>query len=281
MNKRTVSVIVPFYNEEKYIEECIRSLTVQTVPVSEIIAVDDGSKDNSKLKTKNLKQQFKIQNLFILEQGHRGAGAARNLGALSAKGEILVFADADMKFDERYIEKIILPIVKGEASATFTKEEYVANPENVWSKCWSVNSYLPVNMHVDPNIAEETTTFRAIKKEVFLQTKGFKDTGYSDDTTLLPQLKKVRAKAARGAICYHFNPGSLPEVFYSARWMGRGIRTLTLRSLLVFSLPNSVRRGIFEAVKYNMLVFIVFKIVFDLGYLIGMAQRSIIGIKYK
>ena len=82
----SVTVIIPVYNEERSIENCIRSLRNQSVPL-EIIVVDDGSKDNSVKICEGL-------GIKVLKQNHQGPGAARNLGARNAKGEILILVDA-------------------------------------------------------------------------------------------------------------------------------------------------------------------------------------------
>ena len=90
-----VTVIIPTYNEEKVIEACLESLSKQTLKDAEIIVVDDGSTD----ETINILQKVrKSRGVKIFKQKHKGPGAARNLGVRRAKGEVLVFVDADMTF---------------------------------------------------------------------------------------------------------------------------------------------------------------------------------------
>lgn len=283
MKKSNVSVIIPVYNEEKYILRCFDSLAGQTLVPLEIIVVDDGSTDSSKLKISAFaKLTADWQNFVLLEQKHKGPGLARNLGAKHAKGEILVFVDGDMYFDQQYLENLVKPIIEGKAVATFTKEEYVVNSKNIWSQCWSINSYLPINLHIDPAMPDEANNFRAILKKVFFQTKGYQDVGYGEDVTVLRQLKEVKAKVAPGAICYHFNPSSLSEVFISARWMGRGENAKrNLTTFLTFSFFNSLRKGILGSIKQRNPSYLIFKIVFDLGILIGMMERWIFRIHKK
>ncbi|MBI4057978.1 hypothetical protein HY405_01555 [Candidatus Microgenomates bacterium] len=179
-----------------------------------------------------------------------------------------------MRFDRRYIEKLIKPIEKRKAVATFTKEEYVANPGNIWSRCWNINSYLPQDLHIDPNLGDEANNFRAIGRDVFLKTKGYRDVGYGEDVTVLAQLPNIKSLVAPGAVCYHYNPESLAEVFTSARWMGRGELGL---NPLIYLLPNSLRRGIWEVVKHKIPHFLLFKVVFDFGVLVGIIERKLGG----
>ena len=75
-----LSVIIPTYNEEKDIGECISTLLKQSYKKIEIIIVDDGSSDN----TLNLVKKFR--QVKILIQNHQGPGKARNLGARKSKG---------------------------------------------------------------------------------------------------------------------------------------------------------------------------------------------------
>lgn len=272
-NNQSVSVIIPVYNEEKYIRDCCASLGQQTLKPLEIIVVDDGSSDQtlqilSEIPTIDSK-------LKIFKQKHQGPARARNKGVKKAQGEILVFPDADMRFEPKYLEKLVKPIVDKQAVATFTKEEYVANPENLWSWCWSLNSGWPVNLHIDPLMPEAANNFRAILKSTFLSTKGYQDVGYGEDVTVLAQLKGIKAKVAPGAICYHFNPSTLGEVFTSARWMGRGeTMSHSLFSILIYTFPNSLRKGLLGFLKHRRWQFIIFKIVFDLAVLIGIMEKE-------
>ena len=88
-----VSVIIPVYNVEKYLRECIDSILNQTLHELELICVDDGSTDGS---LEILQAYEKKDNrVTVLTQHNQGAGAARNKGLQIAKGEYLSFLDAD------------------------------------------------------------------------------------------------------------------------------------------------------------------------------------------
>lgn len=88
-----ISIIIPVYNAEKYLYDCLDSLINQTLKNTEIICIDDGSTDNS---YEILCEYAAKDNRFIiLQQENKGAGAARNKGMEIAKGEFLAFLDAD------------------------------------------------------------------------------------------------------------------------------------------------------------------------------------------
>ncbi|MFA7188240.1 MAG: glycosyltransferase [Alphaproteobacteria bacterium] len=85
-----ISVIIPLYNTEKYIGDCLDSVLSQNYPNLEIIVVDDGSTDNSVLIAKSYK-------VNVIEQKNMGVSVARNTGINAATGEYIHFIDADDK----------------------------------------------------------------------------------------------------------------------------------------------------------------------------------------
>jgi len=91
LHQPLVSIIIPVYNAEKYLEETILSALNQTWPNKEIIIVDDGSTDNSLL----IANKFTGPYIKVLRQEKMGASAARNKGLLEASGDYIQFLDAD------------------------------------------------------------------------------------------------------------------------------------------------------------------------------------------
>lgn len=268
MNTR-VSVIIPVYNEEKVINDCINSLSEQTFKELEIIIIDDGSTD----KTPQILSGYKTNNLKcrILQQNHLGAGEARNLGAKNAIGQILVFVDADMIFDNKFIEMLTKPIRSGEVIGTFSKYEYVFNKNNIWSKCWNLNRNLPIDRMHNKNYPDSQPVFRAVLKKEFDRVGGFDAIGYIDDHTLSKKIG-VEAVNAKGAIFYHRNPETLQEVYQQARWIGkseyknRKIKIeflMKIVSFIRYSLPFSLLIGLYKTIRYQLWVFWLFKMIYD------------------
>ncbi len=271
-----VSVIIPTFNEEKNIRDCLESLSNQSYKDLEIIVVDDGSTD---------KTVDKLIVETLLKQEHLGAGAARNLGARHAKGEILVFVDADMTFDKNFIEKLIEPIVKGETIGTFSKDEYLANKDNVWARCWNINRGLSqTKMHTD-HYPDKQKVFRAILTKEFGKAGGFDErAGYVDDWSLSDKLG-VEATSATGAIFYHKNPETLSEVFVQSKWMAKRKYKLGYLGFLIalvrVSFPVSIILGIVIGIKENIFEYIVFKVVSDFGQFVGVLEYSLGGKVFK
>ncbi|MGZ0017182.1 glycosyltransferase family 2 protein [Yeosuana sp. AK3] len=101
-SKPLISVIVPIYNSEKYLERCITSICNQTYTNLEIILVNDGSKDNSlRICYEFAKNDTRI---IIKDISNSGVSNARNIGILAAKGEFIQFLDSDDFMPDNYIE---------------------------------------------------------------------------------------------------------------------------------------------------------------------------------
>lgn len=99
-----VSIIVPFFNTEKYIEKCLNSLVNQTLSDIEIICVNDGSTDNSMITVRRF--ALKDSRIKIIEQQNLKQGAARNNGMKIAQGEYIGFVDSDDWVDLDYFERL-------------------------------------------------------------------------------------------------------------------------------------------------------------------------------
>lgn len=283
MNK-LISVIIPTYNEHGTIDSCLKSLKAQTYKDIEIIVVDDGSTDDTLKIIRNLKLEFR--NLFLQKQKHQGPGPARNLGAKQAKSEILVFVDADMTFDKNFIKDLTKPIINGETVGTFSKNEMVADRDNIWSICWNINRNVPTNRMLPRDYPDKAPVFRAILKKEFDKVSGFDATGeYTDDWSLSRKLK-VMSTAAPGAIYYHFNPSSLKEVYKQARWIGKnefisGSFIRKIRSLIFYSVPLSLLIGAYKSMVNLIPRFLVFKCIYDLAVFISTAKSFFGENKYK
>lgn len=99
-----ISVIVPVYNAENYIERCVDSLLCQSFNDFELILVDDGSTDNSVKIISNLADKHSFIRVFAKENG--GAASARNLGIDNARGEYIAFIDADDTVEPTFLEEL-------------------------------------------------------------------------------------------------------------------------------------------------------------------------------
>ena len=100
-----VSIIIPVYNVENYVDRCLNSVTRQTYPDIEIIAVNDGSTDRSGEKC--LEWAKRDDKIIYVSKKNEGAGPTRNLSLQMASTEFVAFWDPDNWYDERYIELML------------------------------------------------------------------------------------------------------------------------------------------------------------------------------
>lgn len=97
----TISVIVPLYNKERFIERALSSIISQTLQPNEIIVIDDGSTDGSASVVERLNNPL----IRLIRQSNGGPASARNRGIAEAKGSMIAFLDADDEWHPTWLEK--------------------------------------------------------------------------------------------------------------------------------------------------------------------------------
>ncbi len=124
-SKPLVSIILPTYNVEEYLEKCLKSIMVQTYKEIEVIIVIDGSTDKS--YDIALAWEQKDNRIKVIYQENAGSGPARNTGLTHAIGEFCMFVDPDDWIDNQMVEKLI-------------EYQKMGNYDLVLSKCRTVTS---------------------------------------------------------------------------------------------------------------------------------------------
>ena len=102
MIKDMVSIIIPIFNVEDYLEECIESVLNQTYDNYEVILVNDGSTDRSGEISKKYSEKF--NNIYLINQDNKGVAEARNIGIKHSRGEYLYFLDSDDMIQNNMLE---------------------------------------------------------------------------------------------------------------------------------------------------------------------------------
>lgn len=139
MSCALISVVVPVYKAEKYIDECIESIVNQTYRNLEIILVDDGSPDRCPKICDEW--AFRDERIKVIHQTNKGAAAARNAGIKVASGQYIGFVDSDDYIDKTMYEVLYEGIGKSDAQISccyFVREygngadstEYTFNEKN-------------------------------------------------------------------------------------------------------------------------------------------------------
>lgn len=175
-----VSIIVPVYNAEGYIEKCLNSLINQTLKEIEIIAVDDGSTDNTPKLLMKYKDKIKI-----IHQKNQGVATARNRGLEYAKGEYIAFVDSDDWVDKNMIKKLYQKAKTKNFDCVMCNFSYV-DDEKKWD-----GPVMPSNDIVDLNAKKNflITMFPVIWNKIYKREKiakfKFKDGVWAEDVEYL------------------------------------------------------------------------------------------------
>ena len=155
-----ISIIIPVYNVEKYLRECLDSILAQTFQDFEIICVDDGSTD----KSLEILQEYKRKDdrFVILQQRHSGAGSARNNGIRLAEGKYIQFLDSDDYFEPTLLEEMYNHAEKFNADLTVCSSRKVDDEGNI-TETGSPN--FPINIDKVPR--EQVFNRQDFKDEIF------------------------------------------------------------------------------------------------------------------
>lgn len=227
---KKVSIIVPIYNVEKYIDRCFETLVNQTYNNYEIIAVNDGSKDSSISKIK--KYCDKYSNIKLLNKENGGLSSARNFGLKHVEGEYVMFVDSDDWLDldaiERCMEKVnendydlvLFPYKKefdnNSIKVSFFGQSMEFNEKEYLNKIYRRFFGLYENELLNPDKLDELSTawgklykYELIRNTEFTDTKiiGTEDVWYN-----INALKNVKKAYYIDDVYYHYykdNNGSL------------------------------------------------------------------------
>lgn len=176
------SVIVPIYNVEKYLSECVDSILSQTFADFEIILVDDGSPD----KSGEICDEYALKNskIKVIHKDNGGLSDARNAGINAAEGEYLIFIDSDDFYDDNeFLEKLDKIIAENHADvAVYSMKHFYNNDSNYVSsrviftdpKWNSLDSYeQTITELLKENKFVISACSNAVKREIILERQLF------------------------------------------------------------------------------------------------------------
>ncbi|MBS3171012.1 glycosyltransferase family 2 protein [Candidatus Woesearchaeota archaeon] len=230
---KTVSIIIPAYNEEKSIEKTILSALAIDYPKNklEIIVVDDGSRDRTYEIAKKF-ESFKDPKLKVLKKKNGGKGSALNLGINNSKADIIFTMDADTFVNPSTVKRMI-SFFDNKLVAAVTPSMGVYKPKSLWQKIQHIEYALGVflrkafavidSMHVTPG------AFSAYRRNFFKKYGGFDEKNITEDLeiALRIQSKKLRIENVPEAIVYTSAPKTFNELLVQRRrWYSGLIKNL-------------------------------------------------------
>lgn len=186
-----ISVIVPVYNVEKYLDRCLESLVNQTYDNYEVLVINDGTKDNSQLIIDKYAINYPgIIKVFVKENG--GLSDTRNYGLNEATGNYIMFVDSDDYVDKKILEKTYNKIIQDGGYDMVVTDLYYEYPELVraYSNLETDNHDIKFIM----NNLYPSSWAKLYKKELFDKNKFKKNIWFEDVELLfriLPDITKV------------------------------------------------------------------------------------------
>ena len=179
-----ISVIVPVYNVEEYLEECLNSIQHQTYTDIEVILVNDGSRDGSKEICERYCQQD--SRFHLINQENKGLSGARNRGMTESKGELITFVDSDDVLKEDMLEQLLKHMTSEEmediVECWYTndkKEIEIPSPDNV-KIIFQGNAKEALVSLCEDNIVRLNAVAKLFRREVILNFPFLEGLFYED-----------------------------------------------------------------------------------------------------
>ncbi|RLG18144.1 hypothetical protein DRN67_04500 [Candidatus Micrarchaeota archaeon] len=227
-----ISVIIPSYNEERAIGECISSLYAQTRKPDEVLVVDDSTDSTPDLVRKLSK---KHKGLRLIRGKRKGVSAARNLGARQAKADVILFLDADKRLEASALKEVE-EFFSNESAKLAAFKATMPSPKTFIEKCYYVRL-----LHLErgqPWSKELIVMPEAFRRSVFLELGGFDESlHYFEDRELYNRVRAagLKVQLLKSKI-YHEEPANLREFWKQAKWLGSSITsgTVLLRIRAIF-----------------------------------------------
>ncbi|MBN2854323.1 glycosyltransferase [Patescibacteria group bacterium] len=211
-NNAMISVIVPVFNGEKFIGECLKSILSQDYENFELIVVDNNSNDKTSKIVQDLATQY--QKIIYIFESRRSRGAARNAGVLAARGDLIAMTDADCLVPKDWLKLMSQPIFQGLSSVVmgFQREAIT----NYWSKMRQIEDENFLKKNQNNNFIDHLDTKNfIIKTEIIKQILFNSNFKNFEDWDFFIKLKKAGLKVyfLPDIQVLHFHDSSAKELF--------------------------------------------------------------------
>lgn len=166
-----VSVIIPCYNEIHTIREIVAQVVAVNI-ASEILIIDDGSKDGTRDILPEIEQQYEVVRVILHEQ-NSGKGAAVSTGFKNAKGDVFIIQDADLEYDPRDYPHLLQPIEENRAKVVYGSR-FLGGPRKTmffWNMVANKFLTLVTNILYNTILSDMETCYKVFRAEVVRDMK--------------------------------------------------------------------------------------------------------------
>jgi cellulose synthase/poly-beta-1,6-N-acetylglucosamine synthase-like glycosyltransferase len=268
---KTVSIIIPAYNEEKSIERTIESALNIDYPKEklELIVIDDGSKDNTyKLAKKftEISTKFKIR-VYTKENG--GKGSALNFGIKKSKNELIFSMDADTFVDSKAVRIMVSHFYSDDVMAV-TPSMGVYKPKGILQRVQQIEYYLGVflrksfaitnSIHVTPG------AFSAYRKKFFEKYGGYDEDNITEDLEIALRIQShdLLLENSPKAVVYTIAPRKFKDLLFQRRRWYTGL----IRNLWKYRCLFGPKKGVMGTIVLPLAVITIFSTIIMTTYIL-------------
>lgn len=205
MNEDLISIVVPVYNVEKYLEECVNSIFKQTYKNLEIILVDDGSKDSSSTMCDELaKKDYRVK---VIHKENGGLSDARNVGIENSTGKYIQFVDSDDFIEENMVEILYKDILENKADVAMCSHYIYKDGEKTTDATYKKEIFNKIEVLQEILLDEKVRSYawnKLFKKSLFDEIRFPKGKVFEDIYTISPILKKSEKVVLNDIPLYYY-----------------------------------------------------------------------------
>jgi glycosyltransferase involved in cell wall biosynthesis len=196
-----LSIIVPVYNEENTIQLILRKLNSLPIP-KEIIVVNDGSKDSTLERIKDIKEEIPIIRVIDLKT-NQGKGKAVREGIRASRGEVIAVQDADLEYKPQDLVNLYNIIIHTDADAVYGIRFVHDSHSPFWHRMGNKILSLATSVLYFKNIRDMETCYKVIKRDVLLSLK-LESNRFEIEAEITAKLLRKGFKIVQHPISYRF-----------------------------------------------------------------------------